>query len=255
MELQKLNKPSLPSSWSYDKSINNVKQFTYKWRDLTKDIAEELWIARSMLNSRGKRTDLTSDHLIRSWTKYCEEIGSSKGVVNKWLKQWFEVVHVSQNSGENEWYTPPKYIEAARKTMGGIDLDPATTEKANELINAPDIFTIKDDGITKKWFGNVWLNPPYGKTIINEFSKAVINNRTNYNQICILVNNATETEWLQNMINISDAICLVKSRIKFIDVNGNAENTPLQGQVILYIGNNRTLFIDNFKPFGICLKL
>lgn len=49
--------------------------------------------------------------------------------------------HVSFNSGNNEWYTPAEYIEAARKVMGRIDLDPASSDIANQTIRAVTYYT------------------------------------------------------------------------------------------------------------------
>lgn len=53
-----IEKPKLPEHWDYDKSVMKVKNFVYKWKNLTIEILEELYIAREMLSAQGRRTDL-----------------------------------------------------------------------------------------------------------------------------------------------------------------------------------------------------
>lgn len=163
--------------------------------------------------------------------------------------------HVSNNSGENEWYTPSYIIEAARMTMGSIDLDPATSLIANETVKAEQIFTKEDDGLNQAWSGNVWMNPPYAQPLISEFSDKLVSELTNINQACILVNNATETNWFQKILAESDAVCFLKGRVKFIDTYGNASGAPLQGQAVIYMGGNTKEFFYNFFELGLCLTM
>jgi len=159
--------------------------------------------------------------------------------------------HVSNNSGNNEWYTPQNIIDAARKTMGSIDLDPASSECANRTVQAATIYTKEDDGLIQPWFGNIWLNPPYARNLIGKFASAIKDKRVEYDQAIILVNNSTDTVWFHNIIGITSAICLVKKRIRFHKEDGRL-GKPLQGQVILYIGSHTLKFIENFSQFGAC---
>jgi ParB family chromosome partitioning protein len=164
-------------------------------------------------------------------------------------------VHVANNSRNNEWYTPADIIEAARDCMGGIDLDPASSDAANENVKAADYYTIKDDGLSKPWFGRVWLNPPYGQPVIAQFSEKLIGSLASIEEACVLVNNATETEWFQSMACACAAICLVKGRVRFLDPTGSPSRTPLQGQAVLYFGDRPQRFAEEFSKFGIVLSL
>ena len=163
--------------------------------------------------------------------------------------------HVANNSGNNEWYTPADYIALAREVMGGIDTDPATSEIANRTVQASQIFTAEDNGLTKRWSGRVWCNPPYSQPLISEFAEAIASKYESgeIEQACVLVNNGTETRWFQRMLSTASAVCFPRSRIRFIDPDGNPSGAPLQGQAVLYMGDNRQTFAAIFAQKGAVL--
>jgi len=162
-------------------------------------------------------------------------------------------VHVAQNSGENEWYTPARIIELAREVMGAIDTDPASSAIANETVGAATFFTATDNGLEQTWSGNVWMNPPYSQPLIAQFSDAVARKfqEGEIEQACVLVNNATETSWFHTLASCASAVCFPRSRIRFVDPEGKPSGAPLQGQAILYMGKHRDKFCDAFASLGL----
>ena len=163
--------------------------------------------------------------------------------------------HVTHNSGNNEWYTPPEYIEAARRVMGDIDLDPASSEAANETVQAATFYTIENDGLLYDWAGRVWLNPPYASHLIGLFADKLAEHvkRGDVTEACVLVNNATETVWFKALLDVASCVCFIWGRVKFIDAGGKASGAPLQGQALLYIGPNAEAFGLAFSDFGTVL--
>lgn len=168
---------------------------------------------------------------------------------NQVMKEIRNRPFVTNNSGNNEWYTPEPIIELARSAMGGITLDPASSEVANQTVQAESYFTVEDNGLEKEWFGNVWLNPPYSAELIGKFSEKLIAERENYEQAIVLVNNATETEWFNKVVSIASAVCFPKGRIRYYSPE-KVSNTPLQGQALLYIGNDVKSFVKQFASVG-----
>lgn len=157
--------------------------------------------------------------------------------------------HVSFNSGNNEWYTPANIIESARKVLGIISLDPASSEIANETVKAEKFFTAEDDGLVHDWEGNIWLNPPYSSGLIEKFVDKLLS--SNFQQAIVLVNNATDTEWFSRLANKAAAIVFPKGRVKFYKPDGTI-GAPLQGQAVLYFGNSIENFKANFEQYGRC---
>lgn len=160
--------------------------------------------------------------------------------------------HVGNNSGENEWYTPAEYIDAARRVMGGIDLDPASSAAANEVIKASTFYTATDNGLTRKWEGRVWMNPPYSQPLIGEFCDKLVAEYDygRVTQAIVLSNNATETRWFQTLADAATAVCFPAGRIRYW-YPGRPSLTPLQGQVFVYLGAYDAAFKEAFSEHGV----
>lgn len=66
--------------------------------------------------------------------------------------------HQSSRAQSTTWLTPPHIIKA----LGDFDLDPCA---APDWSTARHHVLLPEDGLTRRWEGRVWLNPPYGNEV------------------------------------------------------------------------------------------
>lgn len=161
-------------------------------------------------------------------------------------------------STNNEWYTPAQYIEAARAVMGGIDLDPASCEYANRTVQATTIYTIDDNGLSRDWLGNVWMNPPYGYHEGNRSNQAVWTERLiaeyksgNVEQAVCLVNAVPGNAWFAPLWEFP--ICFPDHRIRFYNEDTEA-GQPTHSNALVYLGSNMAEFVREFSQFGVVAR-
>jgi len=168
-------------------------------------------------------------------------------------KQAMNATVYSHNS--LEYYTPQEYIEVAREVMGSIDTDPATCEAPQKWIKAKTFYTEIDDGLSKNWYGNVWLNPPYSKTngqsnqeiwalkLLDEYKKG------NVISGVLLVKAALGYNWFEKLWDILP-VCFARERLSFVLSNGSNEGQSKQATAFFYIGKNIDGFKNQFSKFG-----
>jgi ParB family transcriptional regulator, chromosome partitioning protein len=165
----------------------------------------------------------------------------------------FKVLTSSQSG---EWYTPSNIIEAARATMGGIDLDPASSADANKIVQARVFYTKEDDGMKQHWRGNVWMNPPYGNKSAGNYGVTAWVNKLYYSY--------TEGEVWQAIVLLrgdSEGVRRLTKEFIFCDSKriafhqpGKQKSMPVPGSRIFYLGARTNSFVDNFENFGTILK-
>jgi hypothetical protein len=158
--------------------------------------------------------------------------------------------------------------------MGGIDLDPASSELANEIVKAEVWIGDKANGLTFQWYGRVFLNPPYGKTG-NKSNQEVWSQKLLYEYCGGIVTEAvllTKTVpgygwWDWMFLNWPGPLCITKGRIAFFKpewikfINGRVVVVPPAGQdhrskaasSFWYLGPNAGRFKAIFSEFGRCL--
>jgi len=106
-----------------------------------------------------------------------------------------------------DWQTPPEVIKA----LGHFDLDPsASTRQA--FRTARQMYTKKDDGLSKLWRGRVWLNPPFDPYLLPRFvARMAMHN----NGIALLPVSVTTKWWKTYVWPFSHSILFLHEKLVF----------------------------------------
>lgn len=238
-----------------------VDQIDPRFDSTAEEVGQELGVSAPTIKRNGQRAEVydrvaTVDDEAAQAAKVVPQAVIAEARKEKDPEVAAEIVkaaakpHVANNSGEQDWYTPEVYLTAARKVLGDFDLDPASSDVAQRFVNAKTYFTKDDNGLIQDWRGTVWMNPPYGSGIVEQFAEKLVNSLPSIKGAVVLVNNATETRWFQLLANNSNAICFPSGRIKFLDSSGEPKNSPLQGQAFIYFGRRAKTFCKVFSEFG-----
>jgi len=145
-----------------------------------------------------------------------------------------------------EWLTPPNLV----KKLGKFDLDPCSPIDA-PFLHAQNNFTNIDDGLTKNWFGRVYLNPPYGRGMELWLEKLKFHG----NGIALIFAR-TETQcFFKHIWNDADAVLFVKGRIRFYHISGIQAGTPGAPSVFIAYGKENAIALQNSGIEGRFLEL
>lgn len=175
----------------------------------------------------------------------------------------------------DQFMTPPDVIELARKSMGSIDVDPASNYVAQNYVQASTFCIAPDDteshvkwthqghkktllidGLAQPWHGSVWLNPPYSNGNIELFvDKAItewIKNRVT--NMIMLVNSSTDTKWFHKLCSHADLGLFWSGRIKFWKIFDGKAHEKWEGELSKQRGTgkigNSPRFLNTLFFFG-----
>jgi phage N-6-adenine-methyltransferase len=194
--------------------------------------------------------------IMKAARKYCVDATFDDEVEALRLNRvvWGNNVRGTAGTHNDEWFTPSEYIEAARAVLGDIDLDPASSAQAQEIVRAAAFFSKQNNGLVQEWHGRLWVNPPFAQPLIAQFISKLVAERVagHITAAIVLTHNYTDTAWFHELVSVADAICFTRGRVKFYE--GDNIAAPTQGQAFAYLGNDVQRFEDVFCLIGACLR-
>lgn len=150
--------------------------------------------------------------------------------------------HQSAKMVTDEWLTPPGIISA----LGEFDLDPCMP--VNRPWNTAKVhYTKDDDGLSKEWFGRIWLNPPYGMVATEWMARLAKHG----NGIALLFARTETQMFFDHIWNEATAMLFIKGRLYFHYVDGSvAKQNGGAPSVLIAYGYENAKILDQCSIAG-----
>ena len=155
--------------------------------------------------------------------------------------------HRPHRGHTDEWLTPPEIITA----LGSFDLDPSSPVN-RPWPTAAEHFTVDDDGLTRRWDGRVWLNPPYGPETGRWLARLA-----EHGDGIALIFARTETETFHRYgWQRADAMLFLRGRLHFHTVDGTrAKANAGAPSVLIAYGKRNVLALEQSGLDGHLVRL
>lgn len=142
-------------------------------------------------------------------------------------------VHEAPVGATVEWYTPPGLFLMLMRGCADpwFDLDPAAAPEGATFVPARAFYRREDDGLSRDWFGHVWLNPPYGRQGVRFVDRMIA-----HDDGLLLLPSRTETAVYQRALAAADAVCLLRDRLWFRRADGHTGRSSF-GSTIFAFGS------------------
>ena len=123
------------------------------------------------------------------------------------------------------WSTPQDFFEKLHAVFN-FDLDVCAL---SENAKCERFFSPADDGLKQEWTGTCWMNPPYGREIIDWVAKAAYTAKQGHTVVA-LVPVRTDARWFQDYC-LGREIYFIKGRLKF---GGSKSSAPFGCCVVVF---------------------
>ena len=134
-------------------------------------------------------------------------------------------------------FTPPEIWDRIVHVLGHIDLDPCGDPASP--VRASTIFTESDDGLSQRWFGRVYVNPPYSMAM--KFTqKAFESLEAGHCSVVMLLlpNSVLHTQAFFEFGFGKADVFILRGRIKFLRANYKA---PFGNSAVLFGADYRMI--------------
>lgn len=127
-----------------------------------------------------------------------------------------------------EHATPPEFFEMLDRKFN-FTLDPCATD---QNAKCDHYFTKDDDGLSRSWKDHsVFMNPPYGRAIVDWVKKAYEESRDQNTVVVGLLPAKTDTRWFHDWVYNKSIIQLWKGRLKF---SGTENSAPFGSMIVIW---------------------
>lgn len=155
----------------------------------------------------------------------------------------------------DEYATPPEIWRPLARAVGGFDVDPASGAESTPI--ASTRYTKEDNGLSKPWHGDVWLNPPWSTNGDGSAKETWLRkarneaNREKVSRVVVLLPSDTSAHWFHEHVSHAESICFVgPGRIAF----EGGDRNPSFGLIIAVFGLVDERLADALDTLGIVVR-